>query len=307
MNKIINNDLFDVLPYINSNSIDCIISDIPYGISFDDWDILHNNTNSALLKVNPIDKQANGVFKKRGKPLNGWSKADKDIPIEYYNWCKSWAFEWFRILKPGATVFIFAGRRFSHRCISALEDVGFIFKDMLAWEKCQATYKAQRISCVFNRRNDTENSKKWEGWKIGNLRPLFEPILWFMKPYKIGTTLTDNVLNYGVGAFCEIQYKKQNKLCSNIIKVQQSNGDKGYHPTQKPIMLMEVLIQLVTQEKQTVLDPFCGSGSTLVAAERLNRNGIGIEKDKTFYDNIKIRLENYIEIKEGNMKELNYE
>lgn len=50
----------------------------------------------------------------------------------------------------------------------------------------------------------------------------------------------------------------------------------GY-PTQKPILLLERIIQLVTNPGETVLDPFCGSGTTLVAAELLQRNSIGID------------------------------
>ena len=173
---------------IDSNSVHLILSDIPYGISLDTWDILHNNTNSSLLGMSPAQKQSS-VFKKRGKPLNGWSEADKNMPIEYYNWCSSWSKEWLRVLKPGASCFVFAGRRFSHRCICAMEDAGFIFKDMIAWEKDSAAHRAQNVKVVFERRGDSENADKWTGWKLGNLRPLFEPILWFMKPYPIGGTL----------------------------------------------------------------------------------------------------------------------
>ncbi len=50
----------------------------------------------------------------------------------------------------------------------------------------------------------------------------------------------------------------------------------GY-PTQKPMLLLERIIKLVTDEGDTVLDPFCGSGTTLVAAKRLNRHAIGID------------------------------
>ena len=298
MGKVLCGDSIELIKKIESESIHLIASDIPYGINFEEWDVIHANTNSALLKENPIEKQANGVFKKRGKPLNGWSKADKSIPIEYYNWCMRWAPEWYRVLKPGASCFIFAGRRMAHRCISALEDSGFIFKDMLAWEKDSAMYRAQRVSCVFERRDDKENSVKWDGWKVGNLRPLFEPILWFMKPYPIGGTLTDNIVENEVGAFNETKFKEMCEdnigieKCSNIIKVKTEDSDRGLHPTQKAVKLMEILIALTTKEHQCVLDPFCGCGTTLVAANNLNRDYIGIEINENYYNNIKKRLEN---------------
>ena len=178
-----------------------------------------------------------------------------------------------------------------------MEDSGFIFKDMIAWEKDAAAYRAQRVSCVFDRRDDIENSQKWEGWKIGNLRPLFEPILWFMKPYPQGGTLTDNILENEIGAFNEQKYKELAvwneglEICSNILKVQTQKSDRGLHPTQKAVKLMEILISLVTIEGQVVLDPFCGCGTTLVAAKNLNRDYIGFEINEEYYKNILIRLE----------------
>lgn len=54
----------------------------------------------------------------------------------------------------------------------------------------------------------------------------------------------------------------------------------GY-PTQKPILLLERIIELATNEGDIILDPFCGSGTTLVAAKLLNRDFIGIDKSET--------------------------
>ncbi len=297
MSRVEHGDSIQLIKTVDDESVHLILSDIPYGINFDEWDVLHSNKNSALLGKSPAQEKHGTVFKTRGKPLNGWSQADKEIPKEYYQWCKSWSDDWYRVLKPGASCFIFAGRRLAHRCICAMEDSGFIFKDMIAWEKDSAAYRAQRVSSVFDRRDDVENSKKWAGWKIGNLRPLFEPILWFMKPYPQGGTLTDNIIENGIGAYNEDKLKELSlwneglEICSNIIKVQTQKSDRGLHPTQKAVKLMEILISLVTIEGQTVLDPFCGCGTTLVAAKNLNREYIGFEINDEYYQNILKRLE----------------
>lgn len=298
-NSIICGDSIQEIKNIDSESIHLILSDIPYGISLDTWDVLHNNTNSALLGSSPAQLKSS-VFKKRGKPLNGWSEADKKMSKEYYDWCLSWTNDWFRVLKPGASCFIFAGRRFAHRCICAMEDSGFIFKDMLSWEKDMAAHRAQNVKVVFERRKDIEHAEQWDGWKIGNLRPLFEPILWFMKPYPLGTTLTDNILLHQVGGYNE-SYLKENSLnnvgieiCSNIIKCKAKSTDRGLHPAQKPLLLMEYLISMVTIERQTVLDPFCGCGTTLVASKNLNRNYIGIEISENYCEIIENRLKSNI-------------
>ena len=295
INNIILGNSIQEIKHIETESIHSIISDIPYGIGYDEWDVLHKNTNSALGGQSQAQKEAGSLFKRRGKPLNGWSEADKKIPYEYQQWCESWATEWFRVLKPGASCFIFAGRRFSHRCIVALENVGFTFKDMIAWEKTKAPHRAQRVSAIFERRKDSENEKKWEGWRVANLRPTFEPILWFQKPYKTGGTLADNILENELGAWNEEALKKyslyENTLSSsNILRVETNSDDFGQHVTQKPLKLMELLISLVTVEGQTVLDPFAGSGTVCVAAKKLNRAYIGIEADPQYVEIAQKRL-----------------
>lgn len=290
LNNIINGNCIDVMKNIESNSIHLILSDIPYGIGADDWDVLHDNTNSAFLGSSPAQEKAGAIFKKRGKPLNGWSEADRQIPIQYYEWCLTWASDWLRVLKPGGSAIVFAGRRLAHRCVCAFEDTGFTYKDMLAWSKEKAAHRAQRLSVVYDKRGDSQSAEKWDGWKIGNLRPTYEPILWFTKPYKIGGTIADNMLENEVGAYNEKAFLKYANSPNNIINISSNGDDTGLHPTQKPLKLMQALIELTTKEKQIILDPFCGSGTSIIAAASLNRNYIGIELDKNYYNNAINRL-----------------
>lgn len=285
MDSVILGNSIEILKEFSDNSVHAIISDIPYGIGYDDWDVLHHNTNTAYGGASSAQMAAGGVFKRRGKPLNGWSEADKRIPQEYQAWCSLWANDWLRILKPGGSCFIFAGRRYAHRCITALEDAGFTFKDMLSWEKDSAPHRAQRLSAIYERRNDEVDAKKWSGWRVANLRPLFEPILWFQKPYKTGGTIADNVLENELGAWNEAAlhtYSTRTEgvgAVSNILKVQTTAEDHGKHMAQKPLKLMELLVSLVTVKGQVVLDPFMGSGTTCLAAKRLGRHYIGIDVD----------------------------
>ncbi|MDR0905018.1 MAG: site-specific DNA-methyltransferase [Oscillospiraceae bacterium] len=290
LDKIIVGDSIALIKEFPDKFVHAIISDIPYGICYDDWDIIHNNTNTALGGASVAQTEAGNVFKRRGKPLNGWSNSDKKIPLEYQQWCETWAPDWLRVLKPGGSCFIFAGRRYAHRCISALENCGFTFKDMLAWEKETAPHRAQRVSEIYKRRGDEESERKWSGWRVANLRPLFEPVLWFQKPYKTGATLADNILNYEVGAWNEeamSEYNGRNNFLdeitqSNIIRIATEKSDRGLHETQKPLKLMELLVSLVTTKGAVVLDPFAGSGTTCVAAKNLGRHYIGIEINEKF-------------------------
>lgn len=68
------------------------------------------------------------------------------------------------------------------------------------------------------------------------------------------------------------------------------NDGKKYHPTQKPVALLEYLIKTYSLEGETVLDFTMGSGSTGVACKNTNRSFIGIEKEKEYFDIAKQRI-----------------
>ena len=70
---------------------------------------------------------------------------------------------------------------------------------------------------------------------------------------------------------------------SSVIRF-SGRPDRGHHPTQKPVALMEYLIRTYTNEGDTVLDNTMGSGTTGVACENTGRRFIGIERDPTYFD-----------------------
>ncbi len=290
LDRIIQGDCRDHIPRLADNSIELFLSDIPYGISLDDWDVLHGNTNSALLGQSPaqIGKSA---FKRRGKPINGWSQADRNIGREYQAWCQEWAEMVLPKMKSGASLFVFGARRTIHRVVNAFEDSGFLLKDILAWQKESAHHRAQRVSIIFERRGLEADAEAWSGWRLGNLAPVYEPIAWLVKPYKIGGTIADNILEQGLGAmnFEACQIGDANP--SNLLPFGFRKGERRLHEAQKPLRLIEFLINLTTRENQVVLDPFMGSGTTAVAAQRLNRRFIGFEIVPDFHQKAEQRLD----------------
>ncbi|MDM8519712.1 site-specific DNA-methyltransferase [Anaerolineales bacterium HSG6] len=289
MNKITLGNCLEFIPKLTDNSIDLFLSDIPYGISLDDWDVLHNNTNSALLGESPAQKGKSG-FKRRGKPINGWSQSDRNIGLEYQEWCKNWATKVHPKMKRGSSLFVFGARRTIHRVINAFEDSGFLLKDILAWKKPSAHHRAQRVSIVLERRGLIEEAKRWSGWRLGNLAPIWEPIAWFTKPYKIGGTITDNILENEVGAMNIDACKFNGSSPTNLLEFGFKKSETRIHEAQKPIDLIEYLIKLTTQENQIVLDPFMGSGTTAVAAKLLKRRFVGFEANVEYYQKSLERL-----------------
>lgn len=282
-------DCHQLLAALPEGSVDAVLSDIPYGIGLDGWDVLHDNKNSALLGQSAAQRRADKGFERRRKPIQGWSADDREIPRQYYDWCQGWGRACLRVLKPGGSALIFAGRRLAPRCAVALEDVGFVLRDQLAWEKPQARLRAQRLSVTLRRRAELAAATRWDGWRLGNLAPVFEPILHLFKPY--AHTLVDNVLEHGVGAqdmeaFADLAQGKR-----NLIRAGLAPGEGGLHPAQKPLALLRPLVALVTPPGGLVLDPFAGAGSTGVAALQLGRRALLMERDPAYAATAAQRLE----------------
>ena len=86
------------------------------------------------------------------------------------------------------------------------------------------------------------------------------------------------------GKFKKINNCGTSDVLSFPNKKTKGKDGKALHSTEKPISLMEVLIDNSSDVGDIVLDPFCGIGSTCIASKNLNRKYIGIELDKIYYD-----------------------
>ena len=164
--------------------------------------------------------------------------------------------------------------------------------------------------------------KKYDGAGLG-IKPAYEPIILIQKPLEKGLNISQNIIKYGTGALnfedTRIPYQDgeskvghnphpKGRVPSNIIrtdnqndgydkffvvpKVRQKKDDFNSHPTLKPVELMRHLIKLITFERQIILDPFMGSGSTGVASLELKRDFIGYELDKEYFQIAQKRLDN---------------
>jgi len=112
-------------------------------------------------------------------------------------------------------------------------------------------------------------------------KPIYNKQPWFSRPYKRqkNGTLSDNY-GYRKEAYSESKDGARNPL--TILSFSR-DGNK-FHPTQKPIALLEYLIKTYTNEGDVVLDNCMGSGSTCVAAVNTNRHYIGFEIAEQYFD-----------------------
>jgi DNA modification methylase len=155
----------------------------------------------------------------------------------------------------------------------------------------------------------TEAAKQWQGWGT-SVRPALEPITWARKPL-IGT-VAENLLQHRTGAVnvdgCKVDGLR---LPANFIhdgseeardllgsadryfycaKADASERRNSKHPTVKPLALMRYLCRLVCPPGGIVLDPFCGSGTTLEAARLEGFQAIGCELNAEYIQDCKERL-----------------
>ena len=79
------------------------------------------------------------------------------------------------------------------------------------------------------------------------------------------------------------KFNNKGKMIFNCMDWPRDNESEKIHPTQKPVKLLETLIEIFTDEGDVVIDPCAGSGSTLIAAENLNRKSHGFEINKDFH------------------------
>jgi len=121
-------------------------------------------------------------------------------------------------------------------------------------------------------------------------KPTYNPQMWYSTPYsgyKSDTATIGEV--YGNAKSKHRDNPDGSRYPKTIIKHKQ---EKGFHPTQKPVGLMEYLIKTYTNEGDVVLDNTMGSGTTGVAAQNLCRGFIGIEMDENYFNIAKERIEN---------------
>ena len=164
----------------------------------------------------------------------------------------------------------------------------------------------------------TDLAKKYEGSKLGfQPKPAVEHIIIGMKPHG-SKSYIDNVLNFEAlpdnikMTYPFIQVPKPAKKEKDFgLSGEEKSVDKDYgfkkdikvddrerrndprkniHPTTKPVKLMSYIITLFTREGDWVMDPFLGSGTSGLASKLLNRNFIGVEREKEYFDICEERL-----------------
>ena len=268
---VIHGDCLDILKQIDSNSVDMIYLDPPF----------------FTQKMQSL-KDTQGTEYFFG---DVWNSRE-----EYLDYMKVRVYELKRVLKDTGSIFLHCDEKASHYLRIILDDIfgEENFRSEIIW-----TYK------------------RWSNSKKG-LLPGHQTIFFYSKTnnYKFNiiyteyspTTNIDQILqervrdNRGKAIYKhddngEIILSKEKKgvPMSDVWEIPFLNPkakERVGYPTQKPIELLERIVRISTDVGDTVLDPFCGSGTTMVAAELFNRKGIGIDISRDAVEISENRLKN---------------
>lgn len=276
-NKIICGDCLEEMKNINSNSVDLVYIDPPF---------FTQREHSQKTRDNS----------KEFKFSDKWENLE-----EYLSFIKNILIESKRVLKNTGSLFLHCDKTASHRLRCLLDEIfgADNFANEIIW-----------------------SYKRWSNGKKGLLNS-HQTIFFYgkTKEFKFKriygdyspTTNIDQILQERARDINgKSQYKKDKE--GNIILGREKIGvpltdvwdipflnpkanERAGYPTQKPLLLLERIITLCSDEGDIVLDPVCGSGTTLVASKLLNRNYIGIDTSKEAIDLTKKRLENPIKTK----------
>lgn len=294
INKIFQGDCREVMKNLPDNYISACITDPPYNYEFigHKWDNseiqrrmerIKDKNNKTLVKNIPYGSGlAGGVRNER------WYQRNRENILEYQNWCFEWGKELFRICKPGANILVFSSNRTSAHVQIALENAGFYARDMIVYRRSSGIPKGINIEKKLSQENYT-NPEKWHGWH-SCLRNEWEAICVLQKPLK--NNYYETLIEYETGLFYTetLGGGFQSNILENIPK--EKTEDFNIHCTVKPLNLMEKLVKIfVPRTKNSILiDPFAGSGTTLLAAKNYDISYVGIEIVPQYIEIIKKRL-----------------
>ena len=199
-----------------------------------------------------------------------------------------------RIIKPNGAIVLFGSEPFSSmlRC-SNLK----MFKYDLVWEKSKGSnFVHSKYQPLKTHENIIVFSKG--GAAQGSKTPIkYYPQMTIGVPYDKGFGQKKiSTLNGGLSKSSSIHIKNEtgNRFPRSVHYYKTAESEGSFHPTQKPVALLEYLIKTYTNEGETVLDFTMGSGSTGVACKNLNRQFIGIEMDDKYFEIAKNRIEQHI-------------
>ena len=279
------------LDNVADDSIDLLLTDPPYNISDKgakpEWVDKETGENKNTIH--------NQKFSESFK--DNWDSVTHEQFLEQLD---EWSKLWFAKMRKGAAFAVFISDQYVSYLWKIMEANGFESKRIITWKKPSAV--------PFNRRVNPVSGCEFILWGIkpkgkrtfnsatdwGNIVDRYavadkvSSIVYRMIKDEVHKNSLDNIFAMAkIEAERMIQDRKveDNKIQAIIPNTITFSGGVGnkIHPTQKPVELLQYFVELLTNENDTVLDTFAGSGSTGLACKECNRNAVLIERDEKMY------------------------
>ena len=218
---------------------------------------IEDNSIDTIFADPPYFLSNGGISVQSGKQVcvdkGDWDKGG--TPEHIYEFNRKWLSLCRSKLKDDGTIWISGTHHNIHVVMRCLQELGYKVLNTITWQK---TDPPPNLSC-----------------KYFNFST--ELIIWARKHEK-----KSHKFNYE--AMKQLNGGTQMTDVWRIPAVSKWEKEQGKHPTQKPLRLLYRIILASTNEGNTILDPFSGSGTTGIAANLLGRKYIGIEQDKSFVE-----------------------
>ena len=193
-------DCIDVMRELPDGSVDAVVTDPPYGIRFmgESWDgadIVKRQERGKATSPMPAGVGGpNGGYRSLAAEAGRYNRTLK-ASLAFMDWCREWASECYRLLKPGGHLLAFGSPRCYHQLGMGIELAGFEVRDTIAWLFAQGFPKSLDVAKAIETKGGDE--RPWYGWGTA-LKPAFEPCVVARKP--IAGSVAENVLTHGTGA-----------------------------------------------------------------------------------------------------------
>jgi len=277
MSKIIlqNGDCLELMKNLPDGSVDCILTDVPYGIGIDTWDILVDIP--AFLDEAKRVLNSNGFlvwFGQMPTMIDWINESQKRFKYaEHIVWIKRFCAPKIRLKRGQESIFIYRINNCKfYKTRGKYEDIVVPKLDVAGISLEGIKRHISNLHSLINKGDPNSRVKN-----NGKSNKIYSYLAEFGQKQKEIYSANGEANFTNVWSFLPANLAERNKK------------EQG-HPTQKPVELMERLVEMLSLENQTILDPFMGSGTTGIACANLNRNFIGYELDKDYFEIAQARI-----------------
>ena len=309
--KLYKGDCLEQHKHIKDGSVDLILTDLPYGTvkGLGNSESINHGMKGktewdSVIDINKIMEIANRILRKNGKMILTAQQPftneliNKALPNLPFNYSMIWEKDHFANaltakkapLNYYEDVLVFS--KGSHGTYG--EDDSYREYLNIERKKAKLTLDEMCGVCGLNTKGHGGAAYHWCSSLQPSMIPekhylkLREVTGFFNREYQELKEIHFNCFKRFASTFNLWEGKKYK---SNILKYKKDYD--GYHPTQKPVLLLEDLMKTFSNENDSVVDLTMGSGTTGVACKNLNRDFIGIEIDKDYFEIAKKRIEKH--------------